>query len=150
LRVASDTDSARGHVLQGLCLGMLAPGACNNSVAIRVLQLDYTSQACPRGKYVWNLWAAEAGEHDLRPAVELLRRLAPTVCVNWVAYYSQTSLGNGGGGEGGGASSALEVRDGFWLVPTPSSEVDSGDAIVAAQVRKVSVGLWGRQREKRE
>jgi len=161
---------------------VLPPGACGNSVAIRVLQvllrrgrewnggrrwegegwrgrvfagdvylvcaragsraltqtcthtrmqLDYTSQACPRGKYVWNLWAAEPGDHDLRAAVSLLRCLAPSVTVNWVAYYSQMCWGHGRGG--GGGVEAKEVRRGLWLVPMPSAHVDSGDAILSAE-----------------
>ena len=108
----------------GLCLAILPPGACGNRVAIRILQLDFTAQACPRGAYVWHLWTAEPSEDDLRPALSLLRSLAPAVALLFTAFYSQACSGAGAGAE--------QVRKGLWLVDGPSAQVDSADGVLAA------------------
>lgn len=109
---------------QRIALFAFPPGSGGIKGTVRVLQLDVTSQACPRGQYVWHLWAERPGECDLSPCVELLRKLAPTVAVNWCAYYTQ---------RGGGDVDAWESAKGVWAVPPPSSEIDTGDAVEAAE-----------------
>ena len=108
-----------------ICLCVMPPGSCNNACAVRVLQLDASAQACPKGMYVWHIWAESPGDCDLSHAVSLLRRLAPTVGVRFCAYYTQRG--------GGGSAEAREVTPGVWVVPRPSAEVDTGDAVQAAE-----------------
>jgi hypothetical protein len=110
---------------QTICLSVLPPGACNNTCALRVLQLDASAQACPKGMYIWHIWAEQAGECDLSHAVNLLRRLAPTVGVRFCAYYTQRG--------GSGDVEVKQVTPGVWVVPRPSPEVDTGDAVRAAE-----------------
>ncbi|KAJ1480983.1 hypothetical protein T484DRAFT_1808989 [Baffinella frigidus] len=114
---------------EGVVLSVFPPGSCGNSCAIRVQQVDASSQATPQGsgKVVWHLWASEAGPCDLRLAVALLRRLAPHVAVHWVAYYTSVARpplrhwsGAAARSEGGHSGDR-------------AADVDSSDAIEAAR-----------------
>jgi len=69
---------------QSIALCVLPPKSCENQGPVRALQLDHTSQACPRGKFVWHLWC-KSGEADLGNALTLLRKMAPSAAVSWYA-----------------------------------------------------------------
>lgn len=73
----------------GSSLLVLPPRSCDNSVPIRVLQLDWSTQSAPRGLYLWLLWASELGSFDLSSAVTLLESMTGSSCVKRVIYYHQ-------------------------------------------------------------
>ena len=68
-RVSSECEIKRINVSEvvvgcGVDEPVVLPHSHPVFLCITTRQLDHSAQACPRGKYVWNLWASDEGTHS--------------------------------------------------------------------------------------